>query len=169
VAATPVLLDRYLLISLPAAYLLLARAVTRLPIPRPGQTLVGLGMMVFVVGQILGGPYYATSNKPELRQAIRYIASRDTQYPGALIVGSSEAIGYYYPRFGTVSVTDLDIAPLNANLARKAIAERQPRYIWFIGQRFLYDRSLPDSLTGDYVQRDEQEFYLVSLLLYERK
>jgi uncharacterized membrane protein len=167
--APPVLLDRYLLVSLPAAYVLLARAVTRLPITRPGQGLAGAALLVFALVNTATGTFYTVPDKPQLRQAIQYIASHEQQYPGAMIVGGAQALGYYYPRYGKVSVDELDIAPLGVKQARQAIADRQPRYIWFIGQRFLYDRSFPDSLTQDFDQRDEQEFFNVSLLLYERK
>jgi mannosyltransferase len=172
VTATPILVDRYLLVSLPAAYLLLARAVTRLPVGRLLQGLAGAGLVGFVIVHLLTGPYYVAPNKTQLREAVSYIAVHEGQAPGQVIIagyqGGKKELDYYFRKFGSSST--IDIKAGNAwqiDDVRAQLAERRPRAIWFIGQHLFFEKEFQDFLDQEFKRVGEYRFYDVTVFLYE--
>jgi 4-amino-4-deoxy-L-arabinose transferase-like glycosyltransferase len=172
VTATPILVDRYLLISLPPAYLLLARAITRLPVGRLAQGLVGAGLVAFVTVRLVSGPYYTAPNKPQLREAIQVITSRESQYPDAVIIGGYQGgiheLDYYFRKFGSAGSIDIKAGNTwQIDDVRTELARRKPHYIWFLGQYLFYEKEFQDFLDQDYKPAGEWQFFQIRVFLYE--
>jgi mannosyltransferase len=98
----PVLMFRVMVIAFPAAYLLLARGIVRLPV-RPvaqnGLALVGAGLLLVQVLFVLD--YYTEPHKDQIREVTRFIARNE--WPHALIAYSGtngENFAYYGERYG---------------------------------------------------------------------
>jgi mannosyltransferase len=90
----PVLVPRYLLISLPAAYLLGARAITQLPL-RP-KTQVGLVTVIaglLLLHLLAAMDYYTKPHNEQFREAVQFAIRNERA--DTLIVGCSW--GYYGP------------------------------------------------------------------------
>jgi hypothetical protein len=91
---TPVLITRYLLISLPAAYLLLARSLTQLPLrPRVQVGLVTVATGLLVSHLLFSMDYYTKPHKEQFREAVQFVTLNERA--DALIVGCSW--GFYGP------------------------------------------------------------------------
>ena len=70
----PIITERYLIISLPAAYLLLARSLTALPLrPIARSILVWLLIFACLLHLINGAGYYSRPQKQQLREAVSFI------------------------------------------------------------------------------------------------
>jgi hypothetical protein len=98
----PVLIFRIMVIALPAAYLLIARAIVLLPL-RPvvqnGLALVGAGLLLAQLLFVLD--YYTEPHKDQAREVTRFLAHNKS--PHALIVYSGALGGnliYYFERYG---------------------------------------------------------------------
>src|SRR5919112_1302505 len=91
---SPFLVDRALIISLPAAYLLAARAITQLPL-RPN---VQIGLMIVAAGSLIlhllfSMDYYTKAHKEQIREAMQFVVENDR--PNSFIVACG--LGYYGP------------------------------------------------------------------------
>jgi hypothetical protein len=98
----PVLIFRVMVIAFPAAYLLIARAIVRLPI-RPvaqnGLVLVGVGLLLVQVLFVLD--YYTEPHKDQMREVMRFIGRNE--WPHAMIAYTGATGGnfaYYCERYG---------------------------------------------------------------------
>lgn len=90
---------RYLIVILPAVYLLCARALSKLFAP------CWLGVLVIVVLNVymlhFHTHYYTTPQKPQPREAVYYLAQQDIDYRDAAIICyrcGGESLQYYLPR-----------------------------------------------------------------------
>jgi mannosyltransferase len=98
----PVLMFRVMVIALPAAYLLIARAIVLLPfrpVVQNGLALVGAGLLL---AQLLFAlDYYTEPHKEQAREVTRFLAHNGP--PHSLIVYSGALGGdfvYYFERYG---------------------------------------------------------------------
>jgi mannosyltransferase len=98
----PVLIFRIMVIALPAAYLLIARAIVLLPL-RPlvqnGLALIGVGLLLAQLLFVLD--YYTEPHKEQAREVTRFLAHNKS--PHALIAYSGALGGnfaYYFERYG---------------------------------------------------------------------
>ena len=108
----PMTKDRYLLISMAPAYLLLARAFMRLPargLPAAATVLFCAGMLYEQIGM---DKYYAAPQRQQFREAIRYALENGGQEPGTLLAAYLGQAGthytnYYFERLGSPRRFDL--------------------------------------------------------------
>jgi hypothetical protein len=91
----PALITRYLIISLPAAYLLVARAITQLPLPQKLQGgLVAVATTFLLLQLLFSMNYYTEPHKEQFREAVQFVTT-DERANNSLIVGCSW--GFYGP------------------------------------------------------------------------
>jgi hypothetical protein len=184
-----VLTHKNLLISLPPAYLLLARAIEMLPF-RPmlraaaAAALIALAFyrLVFV------SDYYRAPQKEQFREAVHYIVEHDRNLGNSLIIGHHwfpSSFNYYFEQFQSDRRIDLfaakkhHIGELTATLDA-----RNPAYVWFICaypkpgsamDEFLGDLSPqadPEflaTLQQDYEVNRHEQFIGVEVYLFERQ
>jgi mannosyltransferase len=133
---SPLFVYRYLALSAPAAYLLLARAITGLPFRGWVRAAGVVGVAVFLLGNLIYGVrYYSTPNKEQTREAVAYVMAHERFGPDDLVIGhtSAEVIDYYFEQLGSAPRVDISAGhaediPAVAGL----IAERQPPEVWYI-------------------------------------
>jgi uncharacterized membrane protein len=135
--ATPILSHCNLLISLPAAYILFAHAIIKLPISSKKQGLLVVTIGCLAVYHLLFiKHYYTRPCKPQFRDAVEFILKRDNFYRDSVIIGCGWVpyyFDYYFKQKGsTKRVSEIlaekeDIVKLDA-VTRK----NSSRYIWYI-------------------------------------
>ncbi len=144
----PIVTLRYLLVSLPPAYLLLARAFSALPLPRAGR-LLAAGVVVALCLFHLLGPidYYNRPTKQQFREAAYYVAEQADAYPGGLVVAnvwSKDYLDYYFEATGSpVRVDLLATEAEDVPALAEALAREQPRYVWYIS---MHRKTAPELL-----------------------
>jgi mannosyltransferase len=93
---SPFLLNRALIISLPAAYLLAARAITQLPLrPKVQVGLVTVAAVLLLSHLLFSKDYYTEPHKEQFREAMRFVIENDR--PNSFIVACG--LGYFGPDY----------------------------------------------------------------------
>ncbi len=136
--SAPILTHRNLIISLPAAYLLLSRSITQLQIPSRKQLVITCVIIALFLSDLtLRMAYYSKPHKEQFREAVAFIVERDHLYEDAMIIGythgGTEYLDYYFRKSGSpkrVSLTggqEKDTPRVAAEIAAK-----NPQYLWYI-------------------------------------
>jgi hypothetical protein len=169
----PVFTERNLIISRPAAYLLLARALAHtVPNPRALAAVAGGLAAMLLYGLIGSGEYYSKPRKDQFREAAAVVVAREAAYPGAPVVGyawSPAYFDYYLRRLGAESRVDLlagskeDIALVEGFLERE-----QPSHFWFLHGCRTPDEEFVAYLDSAFEPILGQELYHASVRLYRR-
>ena len=149
IISTSALIFRYLIISLPPAYLLLSRAITQLPFKARSQIAVALMLVGLFLGDlILVKHYYSLPHKPQWREAVEYIVGRDALYENSLIIGCAlgqqeHYLNYYFSKMDSPRRVDLrGCGQQHITNTMWLVDSKNPSYIWFIeaeekpGQQF---------------------------------
>lgn len=133
----PILVPRYLLISLPAAYLLAARAFTQLPIRPEVQAIVaGAVAMLFLSQLIFSIDYYSEPRKAQIREGVQFVA--ENERPASLLAYCAgvrpKFFDYYLVRGGSDGRFQVRACETEDDLAR-AVEEGNYRYVLFVASR----------------------------------
>jgi len=171
--AIPVLNNRYLIIVLPPAYLLLARSITYL-VPRRKKTLwvilPSIVLVVFLGDLFFVRKYYTMPQKEQFREAVNYIINNNYLYPNSLVIGhawSLDYFDYYFERAKSQIRVDLE-GGSSADIpgVKKAVASQNPSYIWFVyGHRWPQDQFMA-YLNGNFEMLDKKTFRRAGVYLY---
>lgn len=150
---TPVLHNRSLIILIPAAYLLLARALVRLPLPAIGRGVLVVSLVGWLTWQLVADmAYYQRPRKQQFREAVAYVTEHMAAYEDGVLVGyawSLEYFDYYFMHSGVDERMDL-LAGTTADVPAVAtlLAREHPAYVWF-----LRAHRHPDEAFVAYLQR----------------
>ncbi len=163
--STPILTNRNLLISLPAAYLLLSRAVTQLPIKQKTQTVIASAIItIFIFHTIFIKNYYTTPMKTQYREAVEFVLRHDHKYKGSIITANTDMIDYYFKLMGSRRRVELSG---DYSTIIKAIKRLRPKYIWYIcGHWYCPDEEYLEMLNRDYTLIDHKDFFTAGVWLY---
>lgn len=172
----PVLEFRTLIVSLPAAYLLLSRSIARLPLRTTYQALVTvalLGLFLFDLVFVMG--YYSEAYKEQYRGAASYVIEHDELYEDSLIIGYTgiqdweQFFDYYFERAGFARRVDAaagrerDIPEID-----ELIASRKPRYMWYLVRTyFSLDQAFVDYLDEHFTLVEREGFIGIDVWLFE--
>lgn len=174
VLSTPALVFRYLIISLPAAYILLSRAITQLPFTARRQMAVALMLIGLFLGELVFVKhYYSLPHKPQWREAVEYIVERDALYENSLIIGCGVGVNEDYPSYYFSKMNSPRRVDLSACRQRditkimRAIDSRNPSYIWFICGFLKPDREVLDFLRQNSRRLDRKRFVVTDIWLFE--
>ncbi len=170
----PIMTDRNLIISLPAAFLLLSRALTfTLAPPRLQAVTVGAMVALMLHGLFVTGAYYTRPRKDQFREAAALVAELERDFPNARIVAhgwSPSYFDYYLVRRGASSRVDLP-AGLASDVPRLRafLAERRPDYVWMLAGHRVPERSFMAALDGDLELVFHQPLLGAFVRLYRRR
>lgn len=174
ILSAPVLTPRNLIISLPAAYLLLSRSITQLPLRSRNKAIIAfviVGLFLFHV--IFRMDYYSEAHKEQFREAVGFIVEHDHLYKGSLIIGyawSREYLNYYFERKGSdrrvyaMAGQEKDIS----NVA-EVISTESPQYIWYIRAHRSPGVEFIDFLNRNLIFIDQKKFIGADVWLFENK
>jgi mannosyltransferase len=167
----PIYTQRNLIISMPAAYLLLSRAIVQLPFrgwARAGIVLLIAGsalyQMLFVTG------YYLFPSKEQFREAVAYIIDHSDPQRSYAVIGYAyypDYFNYYFERFGSpervelIAGTMADKAALD-NYLRLHPAER----IWYVAAHKIPESAFIEHLTATLDLADTKKFMGAQVWLF---
>lgn len=170
----PVLYNRFLIISLPAAYLLLARALTQLPIRRMGRIFITLSLIgLFIFHLLFIHEYYSRPHKAQFREAVGYALEQAHHYEDSAIIGNvwyPEFLNYYFEKGGSQDRVDI-IASQREDipLVSEFIQTETPNYIWLISAHQSPSPELLDFLEKKFTMLDHQALYNADVWLFENR
>ena len=171
IVSFPILVNRNLIILLPAAYLLLSRAMTQLFTRPRHQVIITAMMVVFSIHWLILGGYYSIPSKEQWREAVYFMAENDKNYKNALIIGyawNPQYFNYYLEKEGSVRRVTLmageekDI-PEIANIINKT----SPPYVWYIYGQRIPDKSYINFMKKRFSLIEEKEFLGTGVLLFK--
>jgi mannosyltransferase len=90
----PILVDRYLIISLPAVYLLIARGIAVTPVPLAIVWTFSLCTALFL-SLIIDDHFYSKPQKDQYREAVAHVVQLQQSYKDLPIVASTKRKGFY--------------------------------------------------------------------------
>jgi 4-amino-4-deoxy-L-arabinose transferase-like glycosyltransferase len=155
--STPVLINRVLIISLPAVYLLLSRSITRLPIPRKFINFIVLGIItLLLLNNLFVKDYYTKPQKQQFREAVQYIVEKDIDNVAqtSIIAGYAwhkDYFNYYLDKYNSIKRVDI-IAGKTDDIPRfsETIQKYNPEYFWYITGHRVPDKQFLDYLNNEY-------------------
>lgn len=172
IASQPILTNRNLIISLPAAYLLVARAITQLPVKRVGQIIVVLFIMsLFLFQLVFVQDYYSTPHKEQFREAVGYVVNEAHSYENAVTIGYvwyPEYLNYYFQKEGATQRVNM-IAGQEQDISDvdKYIQEENPDYIWYIAAHKEPSPEFIEFLDQKFKQVQHESFIKAEVWLFE--
>jgi len=133
----PVITNRNLIISLPAAFLLFSHALTRTVETVRLQALSVLAMVgILLFGLFVSGGYYRLPRKEQFREAALVVVEREAEFPDARIIAHAWSKGkfdYYLERLGAESRVDLKAGmAADVERVRAYLAAENPEHVWFL-------------------------------------
>jgi mannosyltransferase len=160
---SPVFLYRYSLLSAPAAYLLLAHALTKLPGGKLARVVAALAITVFYLGNLIYGlDYYSAPTKTQIREAVGYVTSHPEMSREDLVIGdhNGEILDYYFEKLGgeprvDMVARDKDDIPAIARF----IAEHQPPAVWYIAVHEAPDKDIVAYLTEHMTLAEHEQWF----------
>ena len=176
VYVAPAFTNRNFLIVAPALYLLVARAVVGLALPRV-VTFAGVCLLtvLLVAHLVWWKDYYRRPTKDEFRQAAAYLVARDDPAAVAVVLAAAwnrHYFDYYLERLGSPRRVDrLAVAADDADPVIRLIDEKAPDHVWFLAAHRSPDRRLVDALKRRFRVIDERHFAFAHAwrFRYERK
>ncbi len=170
---TPIYTQRNLIVSLPAAYLLLSRAIVKLPFrgwTKAGFVLVlggvALYQMIFLVG------YYRVPSKEQFREAVQYIIERTDPTRSRVIVGFAkhpDYFNYYFERFGSRERVELIAGePEDVAAFDEYIRLHNPERIWYVAAHGSPSPALMEHLMATLELADTRKYQGAQVWMFRR-
>ena len=161
--STPVIVVRNLIVILPAIYLLTARGIARIPLPRTYVGLLTAAVCIALVCHgVYGLHYYNLPHKDQFRDVVRYVLGHDRAAEDIPIVAVSYGdrfFDYYFRRLG--SPKRVEVAGGTARdipKVRDFLTRRKPQYLWFVWGHKTPEQEFLDYLMTDYTPIDAKRF-----------
>jgi hypothetical protein len=165
---------RNLIICIPAAYLLLAHAITQLPVSKIGHASIALALAgVFLYNLIYTQDYYTLPSKEQFREAVEYIADQQTNYEDSIVIGYTHNfryLDYYFDKSGSEQHVALIAGSVeDIPTANDLIRTKNPRYIWYIAAHLTPSPEFIEFLTENYTLIHQKSFLYVNVWLFENQ
>lgn len=173
---TPILLFRALLISMPPAYILLARSITRLPLKPHYKMIVACMLLsLFLFNLILWRDYYNRPTKKQIREAVEFVVNADIPDGQALIISygwHSKYFDYYFRKFQSperVFITGGTAQEIPRIQQILDSTGRDSRYVWYI-----YGSRVPEPEVIHFLNHrlsliDKEQFQATGVWLFENR
>jgi mannosyltransferase len=167
----PVFVPRNLIICLPAAYLLSARALSLLPLRiRWRSAVAGALTAVLLFHLVVRMDYYRQPTKEQFREAVQYVIDHDAAVGGADLLGfawTEEHLNFYLERLGSglrvkqVLGLDAEIPQLETYLDQE-----HPQRLWYIAAHRIPQQAFLDALAHRMTFVERRDFIGASVWLW---
>jgi mannosyltransferase len=150
----PMAIHRYLIISLPAAYLLAARSIERIPIHLTQKYLAAALLGLFLIFDlIIIKQYYTKPHKEQFREAVEIVVRQEKEFPRSLIVAccyGQEYFDYYFKRQNSSRRVELVTCDKeDIQRIQERVGPEPGRYVWLMrGHRKLKEGFLEQLMEG---------------------
>ena len=170
----PIFLSRALLIVLPAAYLLVARALTQLRAPRPLAVALAAGLCgVLLVDLVAARDYYTRPTKTQFREAAGYLVAHDRPAEPAWVLAcafSPRYFDYYLRRLGSPRRVEVAIRnPAEAAEQAQRVAAQRPERVWLLAGHLACDPGLIAALTAEMELVDHRALHNAGVWQFRRR
>jgi uncharacterized membrane protein len=163
---------RYLLISLPAAYLLLSRAITKIFPKKSLQLIVCSALLVFFsIHLIYYMNYYSVPIKEQFRDVVNYVIKNDNEYSESTIVGYTydNFFDYYIKQKGFNKKVYLYVnEKKDMTSILREISIIQTKYVWLLSGHLMPDDKFIEHLSISYKVIQERTFIEAKVWLFEK-
>ena len=171
----PIFTNRNLIISLPAAYLLVARAVTSLPLQKIFKTTVACALVacsLYIL--IFSLKYYSAPYKQQWREAAAYIVDFEkktkSQFPVMTFAYNTSHLNYYFQKISGKE-------RVNASLGTKEdilkfaqfIKEKNLSYFWYVVIHRIPEDAFVSYLDNNFSALEYKQFFQADVYLLKRK
>ncbi len=168
----PLLTHRNLIVSLPAAYLLCAISIVRLPWKlRYQHALVALFLATALVDLIAYRRYYSTSQKEQFREAVQVVVHRAKSHPDAWTAGcvyGNQYLDYYFAHLGSAQRIQSRLCTQDQGAAlQEAMQQSQSKYLWLIAAHRESDPALLEDLKTRHKLLHHWSFQAAQVDLYQ--
>ncbi len=168
-----ILAGRYFIISMPAAYLLLARAACVAPLRQRNLFLaVTFLLTVFLVDLLFLRTYYSRPFRDQFREATKYVVEIRALPRGSLVFGlanSASCFDYYFRRLGSpLKVRPLAGGVRDLALVRSAVCDEKPDYLCFLWGNTHPEQGFVDFLRDRLTLVEHKEFRGAAVLLFRK-
>jgi len=174
ILSVSVFTTRNLIISLPAAYLLLSRSITQFHFSSRKLATVSIVIACFLLFHLIYiMNYYSKAYKGQFREAVSYIVEKDRVYKDSLIVGwawNKSFFDYYFQR--NCSNRRVDILAGRENdisLLANAIRLKSPKYIWYVSGHRVPDIGFINFLNKELALVVQKQFVGAKVWLFKNK
>ncbi|MBF0594282.1 MAG: glycosyltransferase family 39 protein [Candidatus Omnitrophica bacterium] len=169
-----ILINRYLIISLPAAYLLLARAFVHIPIDSFRKTIV---LFIFVAVScyhlVFGLKYYSAPRNDQFREAANFVIQNDTSFRGSILIGSAwytEHLNYYFQSKGFDKLIKYNLViERQKELAIQEVNKGQVKYLWYVYMHIDPDLSFLDFVKTTMHEVKHKSYFGGAVYLFQKK
>lgn len=172
--STPAFTHRSLIILLPAAYLLLARALTLLPYGRvttPVVTILLIGLFTYQL--FWAQDYYNKPTKEQFREAVAFVNEKEAAYPHAYTMSftwDKIYLDYYFERMDSERRIDLDAGQAeDIEEARAALESSEASYFWYIAAHRNPEEAFQTFLETEYKLVHHEPFKGVDVWLFMKE
>jgi len=172
--SSPILNNRNLIISLPAAILLFARSLTFVLTTSRLQALTASAIVaVLVYGPFVKGGYYSDPRKEQFREAAAAVAARGEGAADVRVIAYAwdrESFDYYLERTGAANRVDL-LAGVVDDIPRTEafLDEQDPEHVWFLAGHRRPDRAYVEFLDRKLELVEHVPLYGAFARLYRRR
>jgi mannosyltransferase len=168
----PMLTIRFLTVSAPAAYLLLARGLSVLT--RRWKINIGVGGLFLVLALVdlfAVHQYYSKPVKDQWRDAVAHVVGENPRHPNALLIGSvwkPVFANYYFERLGSDLRLQIE-AGKKSDLPRisKEIQKAAPSAVWLIRIHRTVEEGFLDYFKKNFLEKSHQKFIRADVWLFE--
>jgi len=170
----PVFNNRNLIISLPAAYLLVARGIARIPVRGRQHAAITLVVcFLLVLHLVFGLRHYSTPHNDQFREAVAYVVEHDRSLQSSLIVGHSygrKFFDYYFVKLGSNRRIDIrgGYKETIPGVVR-AVRTRNPQYVWILYGNMMPDMQFIQFMKQNFTFVHGREYRFAGALLFENK
>lgn len=163
---------RYFLISLPPAYLLLSRSITKLFSSLKLQSIVAsMFVIIFAIHLIYYKEYYSKPDKYQYREAVNYVIENDKYYSESKIIGYAfdNLFDYYLQRKGFTKKVDLYVNwKKDMQTMQDQINLIEAKYVWLVSAHLSPDEKFIDHFSSKYKIIKNQQFIEANVWLFEK-
>jgi len=163
---------RNIIFSIPAAYLLLSRAITQLPLRQNIQSIIVLLFIcVFLFHLFYDIDYYSRPHKEQIRDAVQHVIDENPRESTPLIIGYAvrqQHFNYYFEKLGS----DLRVGVVGGksdqiqNITR-ILEQNKPQYVWFVSAHYTPEEEFLDALHKNHRLVSHRKFIFAEARLYE--
>jgi hypothetical protein len=150
-----------MMICTPAAYLLVARGIARIPVRRAYHlALIATVFAGLLADLLFGMHYYTRPTKDQYREAVGHIVQNNAKYPNSLIVGWKDPLyDYYFAKLGSRRRVNMGAwGAADARTVAEVVAKYRVDYIWLVHGHWALDPEFEALLKSRYSLLEQKSY-----------
>lgn len=165
---------RYLIISVPAFYLLVSRAITRLATAQRIRIILTLAIIgIYTYHLVYVNRYYSAVHKSQFRETAAFVMEHDRgEYKAPIVFHSwgKDYFDYYFEKLGFDKRCEIAGGEeKNIESMEAYLAERNTDHFWFIYGHRIPTPGFLDYLRQNYISLKTSQLHEAGSLLFKRK